>query len=231
VIAPRPDDAKLARAALASCRAVVFDCDGVLVDSEAIANRVLAELISECGHAMTADESVRAFVGKTLHGIADAAERLSGLPIGPRVLTEFTPRILAAFERELRPTRGVVEFLDQLRVPVAVASNSRDDRLWGALRAAGLAERLSRHVYSAYGVASPKPAPDVYLAAAAGLGVAAEACVAFEDSDDGARAAVAARMTTIGYVGGTHARTDQRARLLDAGCIAVIAEWPVTGAR
>jgi len=172
-------------------RALIFDCDGVLVDSEPISNRVFCELLGEAGVAMTVEQSTRTYVGMTLPMIvarvrADHGDAAAGL-----VERELTHRIVAAFEHELRPMAGIERVLSQSSLPRAVASSSNLDRLGAAMRCSGLGRWFGEHVYSAVMVAHPKPAPDLFLLAAERLGVPPGECVVFEDSSAGARAAVA----------------------------------------
>lgn len=206
--------------------AVVFDCDGVLVDSEPPANRVMAELLAEHGVRLTTEQCMKRFIGLTVEEEAAAIRAEFGVDLRDVLERELTPRTMRAFERDLRATPGVDHFLSGVAAPKAVASNSRPERVALSLRAAGLDRFFGRHVYTAGEVARPKPSPDVYLLAAERLGVAAEDCVVFEDSESGTRAAGAAGMTVVGYVGGGHIGAGHAEELMVAGAAVTIAAWP-----
>ena len=172
---------------------VIFDCDGVLVDSEPIANRVLSERLAEVGLHMDADEVMRRFVGRRLPaGFAEA----------------WDAALFRAFDAELEPVAGVIEVIRELTMPICVASNSSRERMAVSLRAAGLVRFFERRVFSAAGVARPKPAPDLFLHAAAAMGVPPSRCAVIEDTPTGVRAAVAAEMAVYGYAGGGSSSAD-----------------------
>jgi HAD superfamily hydrolase (TIGR01509 family) len=179
--------------------AVIFDCDGVLVDSEAIAGRVLAGVLRDHGEPLSPVE-----VGERFTGLAwpQVLERLGHHPGGhhaEELTREYARRLREAFERELRPVAGVVELLAGLTRPAAVASNSAPERVTHALRCAGLLPRFAGRIFTAYDAGRPKPHPAVYLAAASGLGVVPERCAVVEDTVVGATAALRAGMTVFAY--------------------------------
>jgi HAD superfamily hydrolase (TIGR01509 family) len=206
--------------------AVVFDCDGVLVDSEPLANRVMAELLGEHGVRLTTAECMKRFIGLTVEEEAAAIRAEFGVDLRDVLERELTPRTMRTFERELRGTPGAEAFVAGVRLPKAVASNSRPERVTLSLRAAGLDRFFGRHVYTAAAVARPKPSPEVYLLAAERLGVVAEECLVFEDSRSGTQAARAARMTVVGYMGGGHIGAGHGEKLVAAGAVRTIAAWP-----
>lgn len=206
-------------------RGVIFDCDGVLVDSEPIANRVMSQLLREHGVKLTPLQCMQRFIGLTVEAEAASIREEFGVDLGTVLDRELTARTILAFQSELRPTCGLREVLDHLALPAAVASNSRCERVRAALSATGLLGYFSPRIVTADLVPRPKPAPDVYLAAAGLLGLPAENCLAIEDSPSGVRAARAAGMRAIGYCGAGHAHSERRAALLDAGVIDVLANW------
>ena len=208
-----------------AARALIFDCDGVLVDREPISNRVFCELLAEAGVSMTVEQSTRTYVGMTLPMIVARVRSDHGDAAADLVERELTRRIVAAFERELRPMPDIDRVLERSPQPRAVASSSNLDRLFGAIRCADLGRWFGEHIYSAVMVAHPKPAPDLFLLAAERLGVRPSECVVFEDSSAGVRAAVAAGMTPIGFVGGGHALPDLGERLRGLGCVGVLGSW------
>lgn len=181
--------------------AVVFDCDGVLVDSEtrivAIDQRMLADL----GHELTLEEVHARFVGMTEEAYLAEVERMVGeLPAGWR--EPYRPLYEQALGEELQAIPGVERAIAAISLPTAVASNSSRARVRRSLELVGLWDHFDGRIASAEDVPRGKPAPDVYLRAAAILDVAAPTCIAVEDSPTGVRAARAAGMTVLGYVDG-----------------------------
>ncbi|MCC6359592.1 MAG: HAD family hydrolase [Phycisphaerales bacterium] len=205
--------------------AIIFDCDGVLVDSEPLANRVMSELLAEHGVAMTPEECLRRFVGMTIPAEAAAIREDFGVDLLDVLQRVLTARTLARFERELRAMDGAAEALGRCRRPIGVASNSVTARVRLSLRVTGLERFFADHVYTAEMVARPKPAPDLYLHAAARLGFPPAECLVVEDSVSGTSAARAAGIAVIGFTGGGHAGDGLGRRLLDAGAVEVMASW------
>lgn len=205
--------------------AVVFDCDGVLVDSEPIANRVMSALLAEHGIELTPLQCMERFIGLTVDAEAASIRTEFGVHLEDVLERELTSRTIQAFAGELRATAGVRAILDSLTVPRAVASNSRHERVIAALSATGLLGYFSSRIISADRVARPKPAPDVYLAAAHLLRCRPEQCLAIEDSPSGIRAARAAGMRAVGYCGAGHANAGRADQLRDAGAEQVIVDW------
>lgn len=201
-------------------RAVIFDCDGVLVDSEPLVNRLEANLVSQLGIPCTPAEARHRFKGKTVAGVAQALEAELGRPLSGDWVYDWGMATALGFVRELRPIEGVeaaVRELHAQRVPIAVASQSPPARVALSLRICGLDQFFGEHVYTASMVARPKPAPDLFLRAAASLGVSPGKCVVIEDSPSGVTAAVAAGMTCIGY-----AAAEPAEGLRDAGAVRVL---------
>lgn len=189
--------------------AVVLDCDGVLVDSETISNRVFAEALATIGLNLSPDEIVATFVGRSLTQCVEIVTHRLGTPPPPEFVDGYRQRALAALAQEVRAVSGAVAALDALAargLPVAVASSGSHEKMRVTLGASGLWPRLAGRCISTDDVASPKPAPDVYLAAAARLAAEPRSCLAVEDSPTGVRAAVAAGMTVLGYTGGRDGR-------------------------
>ena len=178
---------------------VIFDCDGVLVDSETLANRVMLEVLAERGLVMTDEEADEHFLGHTLPACIDIASRLLGRPLDDAFLEELETRSRAVFDRELAPVPGVREVLDALPVPASCASNSSRAGLARKLRRTGLHHYFAGRLYCYEDVRAPKPAPDMYLLAASRAGVEAARCVVVEDSATGVRAARAAGMRVFGF--------------------------------
>jgi HAD superfamily hydrolase (TIGR01509 family) len=181
---------------------VIFDCDGVLVDSEKIAVKVDAVVLADLGWPMGEDEIVERFVGRSAADMGAAIGEHLGRALPEGWLAPYRPLYEEAFARELTPVDGVVEALDALTLPTCVASSSGHDGLRHKLGLTGLYERFEGRIFSASEVAHGKPAPDLFLHAARTLGVAPARCVVVEDSHHGVAAARAAGMHAYGYAGG-----------------------------
>jgi HAD superfamily hydrolase (TIGR01509 family) len=183
-------------------RLVIFDCDGVLVDSEPLANRVTAEMISEEGWSITPHEAERRFVGLNLEAMVPAIEAELGRSLRADWVPELTDRLITTLARESAPIPGAIAALDgvaALGLPWRVASNSSHGEMNAKFACIGLADRVAGRLHSYTDVPHGKPAPDLYLAAAAAEGIAAPHCLVVEDSVTGVRAAVAAGMDVLGY--------------------------------
>jgi HAD superfamily hydrolase (TIGR01509 family) len=186
-------------------RLVIFDCDGVLVDSEPIAVRIDVEMLAEVGVTMSEEEVIERFVGRSPEVILAETEARLGRPLPEGWFDRGEARIRQAYATELRPVDGIAEALDAIDVPVCVASSSGHDNLRYKLELTGLYERFAGHIFSASEVANGKPAPDLFLHAASRMGAAPADCVVVEDSRYGVQAARAAGMDVFGYAGGVTA--------------------------
>lgn len=185
--------------------AIVFDFDGVIADSELIANRSLAESLTAIGLATTTQDCLRDYCGHNWSETARRIETRLGAALPSDFREQYRERSRARFARALTPVDGVGDFLERTaKFPRAIASSSSSEWLALALARMGLADHFGPHLYSADGLARGKPHPDIYLAAAEGLGVEPSQCLAIEDSPIGARAAVVAGMTVVGLVAGGH---------------------------
>ena len=200
---------------------VIFDCDGVLVDSELITNRVLVQMLNEIGLAVTLPDMFELFVGKSMPQCYELIERLRGAALPPDFDAAYVARTTAALSTEIEPVAGigqVLDALDQRGIRYCVASSGTHQKMRTTLGATGLLPRFEAHLYSVTEVAIPKPAPDVYLYAARCQDQAPADCVVVEDSPTGCRAGVAAGMQVYGYCAHT-----PRARLLEAGAHVLVA--------
>jgi HAD superfamily hydrolase (TIGR01509 family) len=201
---------------------LIFDCDGVLVDSELLANAALAELMSTLGHPMTTEQAVKIFTGLRLRDVLSSAEALLSFPIPADLGASAGQRLLERFRRELKPVKGVVEALGLLPYPRCVASSSTRDRLNLSLEVTGLAELFGDSVFSSDQVERGKPAPDLYLFAARSFDMIPADCIVIEDTMLGIRAAIEAGMKTIGFAGASHATAELVHQLKAAGAKDVI---------
>ncbi|MEZ0159996.1 HAD family hydrolase [Streptomyces griseorubens] len=188
---------------------VIFDNDGVLVDSEPLSNRHLAAYLTELGHPTTYEDSIRDYMGSAMHRVHDLIEERTGQRLPADFDDVFHARVFAAFERELKPVPGVADVLEQLTadgVPYCVASSGSHERIRVGHRAAGLDRFFDdARIFSSQDVGRGKPAPDLFLYAAERMGTAPERCVVVEDSPLGVQAAVAAGMDVYGFTAMTAA--------------------------
>lgn len=209
--------------------AILFDCDGVLVDSEILGLDDSAAYLRSHGLVWSPDDLVRLFTG--LRDDVFAArlagayqEKNGGAP--PEGFFEGLVETRRRRRDELQPVRGAAEGLAAIAAPKAVASSSRLIYLESKLKRTGLYDLVAPHIYSADAVASGKPAPDIFLYAADRLGVAASRCLVIEDSANGVIAGRAAGMAVWGFMGGGHCFDGHEARLLAAGAHAVVRDFP-----
>ncbi|MGQ4390552.1 HAD family hydrolase [Streptomyces sp. SAS_270] len=182
---------------------VIFDNDGVLVDSEPISNRLLAAYLSELGHPTSYEESIRDYMGSAMHRIHELVLERTGQRLPDDFDDIFHSRVFAAFERELQPVAGITGVLEKLaadEVPYCVASSGSHERIRVGHRTTGLDQWFEEtRIFSSQDVGRGKPAPDLFLYAAERMGVAPERCVVVEDSPLGVQAAVAAGMDVYGF--------------------------------
>jgi HAD superfamily hydrolase (TIGR01509 family) len=190
---------------------IIFDSDGVLVDSELIANRVMAEAATAAGVPMDLHETMALFRGRDMAFCIEEIERRSGRVIGEGFAAEVRQATALAFDQELKAVEDVHEALDLIRQPYCVASNGPMEKLSHALGLTGLYPRFEGRIFSAYEVGHWKPDPGLFLHAAQALGTGPERCIVVEDSVTGVTAAKAAGMRVLGYAGeGPHAATALR---------------------
>lgn len=182
---------------------VIFDNDGVLVDSEPISNQILAGYLTELGHPTTYEDSIRDFMGAAVHRVHEVIQERFGRRLPEDFDTAYHARVFAAFERELAPVDGVADVLEKLTsagVPYCLASSGTHERIRVALRKTGLYELFDEaRIFSAQDVGRGKPAPDLFLHAARTMGVPPERCAVVEDSPLGVEAARAAGMDVFGF--------------------------------
>lgn len=183
-------------------RLVIFDCDGVLVDSEPITNQITAEELTTLGWPMTAEDSVREFLGLTFTDMMPIIERRIGRKLPPDWRDHIVRRLVAALGAKVEAIPGALEALDGLRalgMPWRVASNSSHAEMDAKFARLGISDRVNGRTHSHRDVGHGKPAPDLFLVAAAAEGVAPAECVVIEDSGPGVRAAMAAGMDCLAY--------------------------------
>lgn len=179
---------------------VIFDCDGVLVDSDRISLRVQAEWISALGLETSYEDCVRDFLGLGMPAtLRILAERL-GRPLPPKWEEDLNAAVCDAFRSELQPVPGVIEALEEIELPTCVASSGSHEKMRLTLGLTGLWDRFAGRIYSGDEVQHGKPAPDLFLHAASRMSTPPHLCVVVEDSPFGVAGARAAGMSVLGYM-------------------------------
>ena len=205
---------------------VIFDCDGVLVDSEPLSLACLTAGLNRIGVPIDVETVRRRFAGTSMVSIMEHITR--DYPVTPPAgfVDEVKAETLATFDRELKAMRGVAEAIRAVGLPVCVASSSDPVRLRHSLTLTGLLPLFSGHVFSSAQVARGKPYPDLFLFAAERMGVAPDACLVIEDSVPGVTAALAAGMRVAGFTGGGHWKHDPTgADLAAAGAATIFTDF------
>ena len=201
---------------------VIFDCDGVLVDSEVLALARVGAALERLGLKLDEAQIRELFLGVSEPSMLGIAERELGAPLPPDFQSELANDVLADFERELKGVEGIAELVGRLDSRVCVASSSSIERIRASLRIVGYANLFEPHVFSASEVARGKPEPDLFLHAARRMDVGPADCLVIEDSVHGVTAARRADMVVFGFTGGAHAAGEgYRTRLLAAGASVV----------
>jgi len=200
---------------------LIFDCDGVLVDSEVLSCRIDAEFLTEIGVPYTAEEIARQFLGVSLKTMISRIESERDCKLPDDFSEKLNRTLFARFETDLKPIEGVRDAILSLPFPRCVASSSIPERIALSLRVTGLAD-LFDNIFSSTQVARGKPAPDLFLHAASRMNTLPEECLVIEDSIAGVQAARAAGMRVIGFVGGSHCGPGHAEKLRQVGAQAVI---------
>jgi len=201
---------------------VIFDCDGVLVDSEPISNRVFCEMLNDLGVNVTLEYMFEHFVGLSMPQCVELITAMRGAPPPPGFLEVLRERTEHALRAEVTPVPGISAVLEAIDVPFCVASSGAHAKIRLTLGATGLLDRFTDRIFSVADVAAPKPAPDLFLHAAQRMGADPSRCVVVEDTPTGVRAGVAAGMRVFGFCRHTPA-----ARLQRAGAHDVFADMQV----
>ncbi len=201
---------------------VIFDCDGVLVDSEILVIEIERQMLAELGANFTAEEINRRFTGRSDAAMHAELSLELGIDLAPEFAARRTERVWDAFDAELRAVAGMADVLAGLVLPRCVASSSVPARIERSLTVTGLIDHFGGRLYSATMVERGKPAPDLFLLAAERCGVRPERCVVVEDSPYGVAGAVAAGMRAVGFTAAGHNLPDAAERLTAAGAEVVV---------
>lgn len=202
---------------------VVFDCDGVLVDSEMLSCRLESELLNQLGVPLSTEQVRDQYIGLSYESMVNEIFAGHGVRLPDDFQAVSVERFLNAIETELVVVSGIDELIREITLPICVASSSPLDRIERSLEVTGLLQHFSERIFSSQMVTRGKPAPDLFLLAASECGVAPERCLVVEDSPFGVQGAVAAGMQVIGFTAGGHCREALGAELIAAGAIRVAA--------
>lgn len=203
---------------------IIFDCDGVLIDSELLSNHSEVEFLKSFGIEFELSDYMARFVGKNTKDVLKGIESLYGIKLSETSWELVKDNTFKVFQTELKPIAGIFEFLASTDTAKCVASSSSLERLDLTLNITGLFDHFSPNIFSSEQVERGKPAPDLFLFAAEQMQVNPDRCVVIEDSLTGVRAGVSAGMTVLGYAGGSHIQPGHQAKLLDEGAIEVFSE-------
>ena len=196
---------------------IIFDCDGVLVDSEIVSFEAEAEVFGEIGIPLTAQDLLGRFLGMSSASMFAVIEHERGITLPPDFAERAARRTLEAFDRRLKPIPGIAQLLAGLPDRKCVASSSEPARIRHSLTLAGILHHFEPHIFSATQVKHGKPAPDLFLFAAESMGASPKRCLVIEDSVAGITAARAAGMTVLGFTGGSHCLDGHGEKLRAAG--------------
>ncbi|MES2601750.1 MAG: HAD family hydrolase [Pseudomonadota bacterium] len=201
---------------------IIFDCDGVLVDSEALACVVHADVLTQHGYTISAEQVHDRFLGRSAREARFEVESELGRALPDAYTAQLKATIDRVFGEQLKPVPHIADTLGRLSQRICVASSGTPTRIRSSLGTAGLLDRFTPHLFSAMQVERGKPAPDLFLFAAAQMNTPPARCVVVEDSVPGVTAARAADMSVIGFTGGSHCRPGDADRLRTAGATIVI---------
>ncbi|HZR74684.1 HAD family phosphatase [Bradyrhizobium sp.] len=207
-------------------RAIIYDFDGVLADSEVLSNSVIAEIVTELGVPTSLDDAYSTYMGKRLTEVIETIERVIGRTLPADFTDHYQQRTFDAFRARLKPVDGAREFVEAWRsLPNCIASSSSPERLRLSLEVLDMASLFEGRVFSASNVARGKPYPDIFLHAAKQIGVRPADCIVIEDSVGGITAARAAGANAIGFTAAGHIQPGFDVRLRDAGADHVVTSF------
>jgi HAD superfamily hydrolase (TIGR01509 family) len=203
---------------------IIFDCDGVLVDSEVISCRTHSEMLTRHGYPISVEQVHDRFLGRSAHAARLEIERELGRALPDDLDIQLRAELYRSFEESLEAIPGIAQALQEISQPVCVASSGSPERIRTSLTLVSLYERFAPNIFSAVQVTNGKPAPDLFLLAARQMQVPPGQCLVIEDSVPGVVGARAAGMTALGFHGGSHCRPSTAAALRDAGAVATFAD-------
>jgi HAD superfamily hydrolase (TIGR01509 family) len=180
-------------------KCIIFDCDGVLVDSEEISNKVLLSMAKEFGLRMTIEEAIMSFSGKSLKDCFQQIENRVNQKLPPDFEKIYRKQSYEAFRTELKPVKGVKQFIDSLSIAYCVASSGPVEKIKSNLMITGLASKFGENIFSSYQINNWKPNPEIFLFASREMGVLPSECIVIEDSQAGVIAAIKGGFTVYGF--------------------------------
>lgn len=183
---------------------IIFDCDGVLVDSEILSQHVMIDTLKQYSINVDAAYFHDNFLGRSFGNVLSVIQRDFNIALGEDFKTDFYQALRTSFADKLQATAGIANMIGTLTVPYCIATSSPPDRARSSLSTTGLGNLFDQNIFTVHDVTRGKPAPDLFLYAAKTMGVTAEQCLVIEDSQSGIDAAVAANMDVIRYIGATH---------------------------
>lgn len=183
-------------------KCIIFDCDGVLVDTEKIGNGVLLSMAAEYGFEMKLEDAYRDFNGRNLKECFVHIENAIAKKLPDNFESEYRERSFEAFKTQVKPMEGIVEFLNKLKIPYCVASSGPVDKIRLNLEVAGLLDRFENKIFSSYEINSWKPDPGIFLHAAKEMGFAVKDCIVIEDSKAGVMAGISGGFKVYGFANG-----------------------------
>lgn len=189
---------------MSDIKLVIFDCDGVLIDSECLSMQTWQSLLNDYGITITDTYFVSRFLGKSMQHVESQVKQDFNFELTEQVVNQFQQQLQARFESHLHASPGVLSVLDNLNVPYCLATSSSQSRTQHSLACSGLTPYFENKQFTRSMVANGKPAPDLFLLAADSMGVKPEDCLVIEDSLAGIQAARAANMHVLHYIGGSH---------------------------
>ncbi|UUW08121.1 HAD family hydrolase [Flavobacterium plurextorum] len=183
-------------------KCIIFDCDGVLVDTEKIGNGVLLEMAAEHGFEMKIEDAYRNFNGRKLKDCFKYIEETIAKKLPETFETEFRQRSFSAFKTQVKPMEGIVSFIEKLTIPYCVASSGPVEKICLNLEVAGLLDKFENKIFSSYQIGSWKPEPGIFLHAAKEMGFDVKDCIVVEDSVAGVRAGIDGGFKVYGFANG-----------------------------
>ena len=202
---------------------VIFDCDGVLVDSEILAAQTVLTMLKPYGFVMDQEEYSSRFAGKVEEDTLAIVREEYQIELPDDFLDRLRSEIERHLDQDLQPITGMKEAVERLSLPKAIVSNSRSNRVIASLETTGLSGLVGDNIFAVEVVEHPKPAPDIYLYAARQLGVSPAACLVVEDSQSGVTAAHRAGMTVVGFLGAGHIPPGHQEVVKQAGAWTTVA--------
>ena len=206
---------------------IIFDCDGVLVDSEPIADRVFPEVLAAEGIGISQEEIKEWFTGYSLKSCLETIQKRLGIPAPKNIKRKYYSRLFDEFKKSLQPIPGINKVLDTVPYPICVASSGEHEKMQVSLNIVGLLAKFKDRIFSATEVVNGKPAPDLFLYAAEKCNADPKCCAVIEDSVPGVKAGIAAGMTVFAYINPSQSKFSDTCKNLGAVIFNTMKDLPV----